>query len=575
MVVRLSGPLTVGACDLEYLKAGCDITAQTHLTGRLFYPADAQPGTHKLARWLPAPEYVQGYADFATAWTKTRAVALLRPLLHGLIRAFGSRPLLSVYENAPLAASQPRLPLFLFSHGLGGTRGAYSAACAELASAGFVVLAIEHADGTAAACRLAGARGWRFFSGWGSEAGRARQAQYRQDEVRTALALLQGMAEGVPPQSLGLGSGLSPSAFFAGRLDLGSIAIGGHSYGGATAVAAAAVDMRIRACVTLDPWWGALPPDSPALGSWRNRAPLLVLGSHAWNTPNKAGRLACGPERQARVLQGASSGGGGGAVLLVLANSSHDTSSDAVQLFAPRLRWLLNKLGRAPRLDGDAARLLTQRASLALLPSPRLAFWPWAEARTRAKCFELYGSQQAPELVGNHSVDMSVPRPVDATSERLAACLATPFTGDEKNMGEILDDHVRRAVSQAQANTQLRYAVEVQLEQEARDSDSESEQLPRQLTARCRRLSRRRRPSEERLLEAFLDGQARSAPLPSGGPPSPGTRSVLASMFSSLDDEADPNRLVVHAQPPETLETLTAAGTALMSVDMKRRGLRQ
>jgi hypothetical protein len=54
----------------------------------------------------------------------------------------------------------------------------------------------------------------------------------------------------------------------------------------------------------------ALPADSPALGPWANRAPLLVLGSHAWNAPNKAGRLACGPERQARVLSGAASGCG-------------------------------------------------------------------------------------------------------------------------------------------------------------------------------------------------------------------------------------------------------------------------
>ena len=56
------------------------------------------------------------------------------------------------------------------------------------------------------------------------------------------------------------------------------------------------------------------------------------------------------------------------------------------------------------------------------------------------------------------------------------------------------------------------------------------------------RVTRRRRPSEERLLAAFLDGQARSAPLPTSGPPSPATRSVLSSMFSSFDDEANPNR---------------------------------
>ena len=63
------------------------------------------------------------------------------------------------------------------------------------------------------------------------------------------------------------------------------------------------------------------------------------------------------------------------------------------------------------------------------------------------------------------------------------------------------------------------------------------------MVARCAcRVTRRRRPSEERLLAAFLDGQARSAPLPTSGPPSPGTRSVLSSMFFSFDDEANPNR---------------------------------
>lgn len=81
--------------------------------------------------------------------------------------------------------------------------------------------------------------------------------RYRLDEVQTALALLQGMADGAPAAGLGLGPGLSPSTFFAGRLDTRCTAIGGHSYGGATAVATAATDTRIRACVTLDPWWCA------------------------------------------------------------------------------------------------------------------------------------------------------------------------------------------------------------------------------------------------------------------------------------------------------------------------------
>lgn len=59
-----------------------------------------------------------------------------------------------VYRNAPLLSpgNEKQWPLVLFSHGLGGSRTAYSQLCTEMAAAGKVVLAIEHRDGTAPAC---------------------------------------------------------------------------------------------------------------------------------------------------------------------------------------------------------------------------------------------------------------------------------------------------------------------------------------------------------------------------------------------------------------------------------------
>lgn len=61
------------------------------------------------------------------------------------------------YAYAPLAAakdSKPKYPLVIFSHGLAGTRHTYTQYCSALASQGYVVLAVEHRDGSAPAVTL-------------------------------------------------------------------------------------------------------------------------------------------------------------------------------------------------------------------------------------------------------------------------------------------------------------------------------------------------------------------------------------------------------------------------------------
>lgn len=42
-----------------------------------------------------------------------------------------------------------QFPVMVFSHGLGGMRTTYSYICADIASHGWVVAAIEHRDGSA------------------------------------------------------------------------------------------------------------------------------------------------------------------------------------------------------------------------------------------------------------------------------------------------------------------------------------------------------------------------------------------------------------------------------------------
>lgn len=159
------------------------------------------------------------------------------------------------------AAAQPgTYPLIVFSHSSGQHRRMATFLCTHLSSHGYVVAALDHSEVVAA--ELARRDG-------------------ETDEQKTARAEAW-IANRVPDMRFLLDHLLSNAAWDSeANLDPTQIGIVGHSFGGWTALAATAVEWRIRAVVALAPGGSSQPKPGilPArlTFSWGRDVPTLYL----------------------------------------------------------------------------------------------------------------------------------------------------------------------------------------------------------------------------------------------------------------------------------------------------------
>lgn len=227
------GPYRVGTCLRRLGKARV----------RLFYPCPDE-AVRSAISWLPTPllAYMLGYGVFA------RLSSFVSFLLVGSL----TRVKMSLSEDENLCGRHDKFPLMLFSHGIGSNCTTYSSFAAEMASHGIVVATIEHRDKSAAStvdesgevinyqhstAELLGADNgftWR----------QSQQKQRVQETFSVVHYLLQltsnnkNTAEGTRSKSL-LNKKNLPSSW-RGKLDFENVIMAGHSFGGATAVAASA-----------------------------------------------------------------------------------------------------------------------------------------------------------------------------------------------------------------------------------------------------------------------------------------------------------------------------------------------
>lgn len=149
------GPYDVGTVDVETpasdLPSPCDSpeNAAATISFRIFYPCH-KPSSSEVTRpvrWIPNPQRptMRAFANFLGV--KNPKVASLISWVPQQLYWIN----LPAHRNAKLLdppTSSARWPVAIFSHGLAGSRNAYSYVCGDMASNGMIVIALDHRDGS-------------------------------------------------------------------------------------------------------------------------------------------------------------------------------------------------------------------------------------------------------------------------------------------------------------------------------------------------------------------------------------------------------------------------------------------
>lgn len=314
---RPTGPYAVGTeifrwVDPDRPEAATDSpTDRRNVVVQTWYPA----GPTRSGR---RPTYLDGMGRLPE-----RVTVLPSFLLRGFDRIDTHGQL-----EVPVNPDRARWPVVLFSPGYGAPRAFYTGLIADLASRGFIVLAVDHpyeaavtelADGTIATPR-------EHFLDDDPD-----QTRYMSGQLDVRAADLRFVTDQlVRPGSLG--------PRLSGHLDTEHVAAIGHSFGGATAAAVLASDPRIVAAANIDgTLYGALPQQTLT-------KPFLLLESDHAETGHGAqyldGNRSLLERMRARGFR------------YEIAEANHYSFTDAPRFLADPARCLAGKLiggARGPR----------------------------------------------------------------------------------------------------------------------------------------------------------------------------------------------------------------------------------
>lgn len=184
--------------------------------------------------------------------------------------------------DAPLAAAPTTFPVLIFSPGYNSLRTQSTTLMEDLASHGYIVLALDHTY-TGVVTNFPDGRVELLDPTALPDRELIGEEQYR----RKSLAVGDVWEQDITFVLSRLQAG-DLDHRFAGHLDLNRIGLFGHSTGGGVVSRVCARDARCKAGVGLDAWLGVTPDETIAAGTER---PMLFLMSESWPSPQNNGRM--------------------------------------------------------------------------------------------------------------------------------------------------------------------------------------------------------------------------------------------------------------------------------------------
>ncbi|XP_060522392.1 platelet-activating factor acetylhydrolase-like isoform X2 [Cylas formicarius] len=305
---------------------------------RFYYPTRVDSSFKDQSKtwiqWLPHDNYLVGIA---------RVIMLYSFLLRIVFWWSDGIKIPAQYGAKP--RTEEKLKCVIMSHGLGANRFFYSNICCELASRGFLVVALEHKDQSACYTyyfqNASDAENDRKINlefryikfGRDHYEKRNEQLKVRAAEFCAVLDYLIGLQRGEAPRNIMRNAPDVASADviledFAGHLDLDSVTVMGHSFGAATALYALSIRKEFKQGILLDPWM--FPVKGERLEE-KVRQPLLFVNTQTFH-------IGSNVDAMAKMLTNADS------EIYTIRHTTHESQTDSVLLIGYWLNWFMKKL---------------------------------------------------------------------------------------------------------------------------------------------------------------------------------------------------------------------------------------